>query len=123
MAAADLAEAAEDASSNLYPLWTANTLKDLFTQFYKALQPFVSEQRPADVPFLSWISLMAAFAPSILDFTPGGGVNRSDINSIVTFEQAISYVYRFCKFAQDYQPNTTSDQYDGFLAAYNAAFT
>ena len=122
-AAADLLQAANEASANLFPLWTADTLQTKVTAFWRALNDQFDEQNPKEKPIGNWLAVIAAFAPTILDFVNAG--TDKGIGSIDTYEQAVDYIYRFCKFAYYYRQDNfiTAPQAALILAAYNAQFT
>lgn len=121
--AATLLEAANLTSQNLRPLWEANTLKPKMIAFWQQVSPFFEDQIPNDHPIINWVSIIAAFSPSILDFgdnmspgfTPYAG------GTVTTFSTAVDYIYRICKFGFYYSLITPA-QKAALLAAYNAQF-
>ena len=119
MAAADLTQAANDAASNLAVLWAADTLKAKVTTFWQAIDPVFPESSPGNKPIGDWIAIIAALAPTILAYEQS---DRQGVGSVTTYNLAVDYVYRLCKFAAVYD-GITGAQQTQLLAAYNAAFT
>lgn len=121
--AVDLLDAANLTSQNLRPLWEADTLKAKVIAFWQAIQPSFQEQIQDDHPVINWISIISAFAPSILNFadnkTPG--FTPYSGGTITTFSQAVDYIYRICKFCFYYQLINPA-QKTAVLTAYNAQF-
>lgn len=122
--AATLLEAANTTPQHLRPLWEADTLQTKVIAFWEALVPSFAEENPNDHPIINWISIISAFAPSILDFDENMASGSTPFagGTISTFAQAVDYIYRICKFGY-YYPLITTDQQDAILDAYNAQFT
>ena len=119
--AAGLTEAANLTPENLLPLWQADTLQAAMIAFGTAANPIFEEQSPDDRPLGAWIAVIAAFAPTILDFEQD---LRTGVGTITTFEKSVDYIYRICKFGAS-QKNAgliTTAQANALLAAYNAQF-
>ena len=130
--AATLLEAAQDAQANLNVLWAADTLQTKMVAFWEAVEPFFPEGPPNNAPIENWISVIAAFSPKVLDYVQEGIPTVTAVvglNTIQTFNQAVDYIYRFCKFASFYsgeQGGTAfidATQATAILDAYNAQFT
>lgn len=121
--AANLLEAANLTPQNLRSLWEANTLKSKMIAFWQQVDPVFQEQIPNDHPVINWISIIAAFSPSVLDFADNAnpGFTPYAGGTITTFSQAVDYVYRICKFGY-YYTLITPAQKTALLAAYNAQF-
>jgi hypothetical protein len=121
--AATLLEAANLTPQNLRPLWKADTLQGRVISFWQGIDPSFSEQIQNDHPVADWVAIIAALAPSILPYaanmspgaTPWAG------GTVTTFELAVDYVYRLCKFGYYYDLITPA-QKAAILAAYNAQF-
>lgn len=121
--AADLLEAANLTPQNLRIRWEADTLQTRMIAFWQAINPSFDEQTPNDHPVADWIAVIAAFAPAILPFAANAnpGATPWAGGTITTFELAVDYVYRLCKFAF-YYTLITPAQKATILAAYNAQF-
>jgi hypothetical protein len=121
--AIDLLAAANLAPQNLRVLWEADTLQAKTTAFWQAINPSFNEQITNDHPVANWIAVIAALAPSILPFAANAnpGATPWAGGTITTFELAVDYVYRLCKFAYYYQLITPT-QKAAILTAYNAQF-
>jgi hypothetical protein len=121
--AADLMDAANLAEDNLFPLWKADTLQAKVTAFWQAINPVFPDEDAPSRPIGAWVAIIAAFAPTILPFN-NIGIDVGS-NTIVTFQQAVQYIYRICKlgFALNAQAFITPSQSTALLAAYNAQFS
>ena len=121
--AADLLEAANLTPQNLRPLWEADTLQAKMLAFWGAINPAFEEQNPNDHPVADWIAIIAALTPSILPFAANAnpGATPWAGGTITTFELAVDYVYRLCKFSY-YYGLISPAQKTAILAAYNAQF-
>lgn len=121
--AADLLEAANLTPQNLRPLWEGDTLKTKMVAFWQQIQPSFSEEIPNDQPIINWISLIAAFSPYILNFAANQAPGTTPYagGTITTFETAVDYIYRICKFGF-YYSLITPVQKTAILTAYNTQF-
>jgi hypothetical protein len=121
--AANLLDAANLAPQNLRPLWEADTLKAKMIAFWQQASPSFEEQIPTDHPVINWISIIAAFSPSILNFADNKspGFTPYAGGTITTLSTSVDYIYRICKFGF-YYPLITPAQKAALLAAYNAQF-
>ena len=121
--AVTLLEAANLTPQNLRPLWEVDTLQAKVIAFWQAINPAFEEQTLNDHPVADWIAIIAALAPSILPFAVNAspGATPWAGGTITTFELAVDYVYRLCKFAF-YYGLITPAQKATILAAYNAQF-
>lgn len=122
--AANLLEAATKTPSNLLPLWEASTLQAKVIAFWQAIDPEFPDEVDSNQPVSNWIAIIAAFAPSILDYeqpAPNSGVG---LNTQATFQTTVDYIYRLCKFAYYYaaQGLISATQAAAILTAYNAQF-
>ena len=122
-AAVDLLDAANLTPQNLRTRWDADTLQAKMIAFWQAIEPSFDDQIPNDHPISNWISIIAAFAPSIQGFadTKNPGFTPYAGGTINTFSTSVDYVYRLCKFAY-YYPLITPAQKTAILNAYNAQF-
>ncbi len=117
--AATLLEAANLTQENLFPLWQADTLMAKTIAFWQAITGQFHEETPGDRPIRNWISIIAAFAPTILTYENGGsslGLGTED-----SFQLDVDYIYRFCKFSY-YYSLISAGQKTAILTAYNAQF-
>jgi hypothetical protein len=130
--AVTLLQAADDTPTNLNPLWANGTLQAKVIAFWKAINPAFPSGPPENMPIENWISIIAAFAPSILPYAQEGTPTVTalvGLNTIATYSLAVDYIYRLCKFASFYsgeQGGTafiTPTQATALLTAYNAQFT
>lgn len=112
--AADLLEAANIAQSNLFALWQADTLEAAVVAFVEALNSGFSEETPNNRPVGNWLAIIGAFAPTIEAFA-------EEVGSEDTLQEAIDYIYRFCKFSYYYDLISPA-QKTAILTAYNAQF-
>ena len=121
--ATDLLNAANLTPQNLRPLWEANTLQTKMIAFWQQISPSFEDQIPNDHPVINWISLIASFAPSILNFADNAnpGFTPYSGGTITTFSTAVDYIYRLCKFGFYYNLITPT-QKAAILTAYNAQF-
>lgn len=118
--AADLLDAAAKTPTNLLPLWQANTLKAKMVAFWQAITDDFLDQTPNDRPVGAWISIIAAFSPSILNYEQPA-FSDVGLGTVSTFETSVDYIYRLCKFSY-YYTLISSAQKAAILAAYNAQF-
>lgn len=124
-AAADLLEAAGLAPSNLQPLWAADTLRPAVIAFWEQASPTFPDQIPNNRPIGNWIAVIAAFAPTILDYDQAPPLTAPlGLGTLATYQQAVDYVYRLCKLAHALRAQglITAPQATALLAAYNAHF-
>lgn len=130
--AATLLEAANITPANLQPLWAADTLQAKVIAFWQAIVGDFPDEVDNNQPVGNWIAIIAAFAPSILPYAQEGTPGTSalvGLNTIATFNLAVDYIYRFCKFASVYSGEAggtafiTATQATAILAAYNAQFS
>lgn len=121
--AADLIEAASLTLENLYALWVVDDLSARVTDFAAALFVHFPDDDQNNQPIGNWLAVIAAFAPTINDFSNGGA--SVGLSSISTYQQAVDYVYRLCKFAAAYRDLNliSAAQVTALLAAYNAQFS
>jgi hypothetical protein len=113
--AATLLEAANLAPQNLRVLWEADTLEAGMVTFWQTVSPSFDEQTPNDRPVGAWLAIIASFSPTILPFAD------NSMGTITTFELAVDYIYRLCKFGFYYDLISVQQKAD-ILAAYNAEF-
>jgi hypothetical protein len=123
MIAVDLLDAANLTPQNLRVLWEADTLRPRMIAFWEAINPSFQEQIQNDHPVADWIAVIAALSPSILPFADNTnpGATPWSGGTITTFELAVDYVYRLCKFSF-YYTLITATQKTAILTAYNAQF-
>jgi hypothetical protein len=121
--ALDLNQAADYASGNLYTLWTADTLKTKVIAFWQSVNGLFPDETVNNQPVGNWIAIIAAFAPSILNFE--ASIRLGVPNTLATYTQIVDYVYRMFKLA-DVQVTAgllSSAQGVALLAAYNLQFS
>lgn len=124
--AATLSEAAKFCSENLNAKWAADTLRAGTIAFGAACIAQLPVATPNNVPLANWIAVISAFAPSILnyEYPTAFGNNGIAQETIVTYQAAVDYVYRFLKLAAYFQTQNliTNTQVLAILTAYNANF-
>lgn len=121
-AAPDLFEAAEQAPADLQLLWQADTLQDDVIAFWREALVAVPASIPNNKPLANWLAIIAAFAPSILDYEATNVTGTQNmLGTLTTYQTSVDYVYRFCKLAYALQGQglITNTQATALLAAYN----
>lgn len=116
--AADLEEAAGQATDNLSAKWVAGTLKTNLTAFYTALLPTFPESERASHPISNWLILIASITAKM---EAGNSFLVVPYTDLVT---AANYVYRLCWMTNQLNVETviTGAQAAAVLAAYNTNF-
>lgn len=120
--ATDLLDAAFETPANLYTLWRASTLQARVISFANDLADDFPDGTVNNRPIANWLATIASFAPTIQAYNNGG--NDLGQNTEQTFQTAVRYIYRLCKFAYYYEDQNliTPAQAAAILAAYNARF-
>lgn len=124
-AAASLPEAADQAYDNLFPLWSAGTLKARLIAFANSLivtPDLFPEEFDNNHPVSNWcaliLSLTEAMHPIFAPPITGAAVPYPLLNS------AANFIYRLCWVSEYLRQHTmiTTSQANAILAAYNLNF-
>jgi len=96
--------------------WAANTLPAALTAFATAASAFFEDAVPNDRPIGNWLVLIRGLATQM-----GAAPYNTNPGSLVTFNQAVEYLFRICWAANYARADglISAAQVTGLLTAWN----